>query len=130
MEKATIYNFTTLEDPAYEAKIIRAIGKNIRNLRLARKLTQEELSYKASINAKYLGEIERGEKNPTGLILFKLAQILKAPISEIMPFSGYNGLLLEVEKLFEGKKPSDLKKAVKMMECFLGLIGDDEKKTK
>ncbi|MDA8091931.1 MAG: helix-turn-helix transcriptional regulator [Actinomycetota bacterium] len=129
MGKTTIYNFSNLEDPAYEAKIIRAIGKNIRNLRQARKLTQEELSYKASINAKYLGEIERGEKNPTGLVIFKLAQILKAPISEIMPYSGYSGLLLEVEKLFEGKKPDDLKKAVKLMECFLNLV-NDERETK
>jgi transcriptional regulator with XRE-family HTH domain len=126
IEGATIYNFSNLEDPAYEAEIVRGIGKNIRTLRLARKLTQEALSYKASINAKYLGEIERGEKNPTGLVIFKLAQILEAPISEIMPHTGYGGLLMEVEKLFEGRKPNDLKKAIRLMECFLDLVSENE----
>ncbi|MDA8090275.1 MAG: helix-turn-helix transcriptional regulator [Nitrospiraceae bacterium] len=124
MGKDPIYNFSELENPAYEIEIVSAIGRNIRNLRLARKMTQDELGSKAGISANYLGEIERGEKNPTGLVIFKLANVLQASVLEIMPDVENNGLFLEIERIFKGKKHDDLKKAVRMMECFLEIVSE------
>ena len=119
MGKPAIYNFPELENPAYDIEIVSAIGGNIRSLRLARKLTQDELSSKAGISANYLGEIERGEKNPTGLVIYKLAHVLKASVLEIMPDAENYRLFLEIERLFEGKKTQEIKKALRLMKCFL-----------
>lgn len=50
-----------------------ALGKRIRALRKDAKLTQEELAERAGLSANYVGEIERGERNPSALALFALA---------------------------------------------------------
>ena len=41
------------------------IGKRIKEARQARRLSQEALSEKVSLSAKYLSSIERGKENPT-----------------------------------------------------------------
>lgn len=51
-----------------------ALGKRIRALRKEAKLTQEELAERAGLSANYVGEIERGERNPSALALFALAR--------------------------------------------------------
>jgi transcriptional regulator with XRE-family HTH domain len=54
-----------------------ALGKRIRALRKEAKLTQEELAERAGLSANYVGEIERGERNPSALALFALARGLQ-----------------------------------------------------
>lgn len=49
-------------------------GATIRRLREERGWTQEELSERASMNASYLGFIERGDNIPTLLIIVQLAE--------------------------------------------------------
>jgi transcriptional regulator with XRE-family HTH domain len=39
-------------------------GDKIRELRLAKGLSQEELGFRANIHRNYIGGIERGERNP------------------------------------------------------------------
>ena len=56
-----------------ETKFLKSIGSAIRTFRLERKLTQEDLGELADVNPKYIGELERGEKNPTVIILNRLA---------------------------------------------------------
>lgn len=51
-----------------------ALGKRLRALRKEANLTQEELAERAKLSANYVGEIERGEKNPGALALFALAR--------------------------------------------------------
>ena len=52
------------------------LGCRIRHLRLSGGWTQEELSEMAGLSAKYLGEVERGEKNPTYLVLIQIADAI------------------------------------------------------
>lgn len=42
--------------------LYKEIGMNIRNHRIAKKLTQEELAEKAGISLSFLGHIERGTR--------------------------------------------------------------------
>lgn len=42
-----------------------SIGRNIRNYRKARKMTQEALAERAGLSVNYIGAIERGEKLPS-----------------------------------------------------------------
>ncbi len=53
-----------------------ALGQNIRRLRREAGLTQEELASRAGLSANYVGEIERGERNPGALALFAVARAL------------------------------------------------------
>lgn len=81
-----IYTETDCEEEHAGKKCIALlIGSNIKRIRLQRTLSQETLAEIAGINAKYLGEIERGIKNPTGLVSVRIAEALAVPICEILP---------------------------------------------
>ena len=54
----------------------KIVGENIRRLREAKGLTQEQLAGEADIAMRHLGRIERGEGNPTVEMLGKLADVL------------------------------------------------------
>ena len=79
-------------------KAIKAIlGKNIKFIRLQKKLTQAILAEKADISVIFLSSIERGTKYPKPDILAKIAQVLE----------------VEVFELFKGNLvPSDSKKLI------------------
>ena len=56
--------------------LIKAIGKEIRNLRIERGMSQEALANEADIPLSQVGRIERGENNPTISTLYVIAQAL------------------------------------------------------
>jgi transcriptional regulator with XRE-family HTH domain len=56
--------------------IVALLGQNLREQRLARGLTQEELAGDAGIKRSYLSELERGLRNPTVRALGRLAEAL------------------------------------------------------
>ena len=64
--------------------MIKVFGGNIKRIRLEKKMTQENLGVIAGIKPKYVGEIERGEKNPTAVIIYKISAALTVPVCEIM----------------------------------------------
>jgi transcriptional regulator with XRE-family HTH domain len=58
-------------------------GKRLRELRLARNLSQEELAFKVGVHRTYLGGIERGERNPSLRNLAAIADGLGISLSEL-----------------------------------------------
>ena len=64
------------------------LGNNVRALRNALQLTQENLSETANISLKHLGEIERGRGNPTLTTLVALAGALNVPLPELVAAKG------------------------------------------
>ncbi|GKU75791.1 helix-turn-helix domain-containing protein [Paenibacillus sp. L3-i20] len=62
----------------------RLIGDNIRDLRKSKGFSQEQLALRADINASYMGQVERGEKNPTIDVLSKIAIALQTPLERIV----------------------------------------------
>jgi transcriptional regulator with XRE-family HTH domain len=59
------------------------LGRAIRRLRRARRVTIEALAHEADIHPTYLSGIERGVRNPTWEKLAGLARALDVPVAEI-----------------------------------------------
>ena len=66
-----------------ERTILRAWGKVIRRYRHWRRLTRRELAERAGLSAVYLGEIERGEKDPSSHSLSLIAGALGVSLAEL-----------------------------------------------
>ncbi|KQN96200.1 helix-turn-helix domain-containing protein [Paenibacillus sp. Leaf72] len=62
----------------------RQIGENIRLLRSQKGYSQEQLALHAGVNTSYLGQIERGDKNPTINTLNKIAAGLDTTLEQLM----------------------------------------------
>ncbi|MCK9537074.1 MAG: helix-turn-helix transcriptional regulator [Bacilli bacterium] len=62
-------------------------GKRIRQLRMQKGLSQEELGYEVGLHRTYVGQIERAEKNITLKNIAKIAKELDVNISELFDFS-------------------------------------------
>src|SRR4051812_21407272 len=68
-----------------QATVVREVGNRIRQLRLSRaqKMTQEDLSERASISVSFLSMIERGERSPHLETLAKIAAALEVRIADL-----------------------------------------------
>lgn len=65
----------------------KQFGKRVRELRLARSLTQEELAFKSGIHRTYMGSVERGERNPSLENIAAIARALNITLSELFLFT-------------------------------------------
>jgi len=65
-------------------KAMRKLGERVRELREARGITQETLAFDAGIHVNHLSTIERGEANPSFLVLVSLAKVLGVNVAEIV----------------------------------------------
>ena len=64
--------------------LIVAVGERLRELRLQRGFSQEELAYEADVPLSQIGRIERGENNPTISTLFVLAEALGVELKDLV----------------------------------------------
>lgn len=60
------------------------VGENLRRWRLKRGLTQEQLAFEAQIDLTYLGGIERGRRNPSLMVMVRIAQSLQLKPAELV----------------------------------------------
>lgn len=60
------------------------VGANIRKLRVRRRLSQEQLAHDSEIDLTYLGGIERGKRNPSLLVLVRIADQLGVHPSKLL----------------------------------------------
>jgi transcriptional regulator with XRE-family HTH domain len=63
---------------------LRRLGARVRKLRLERDLSQESLAFDAGMHTNHLSSIERGEANPSFLVLVALAKVLRITVAEIV----------------------------------------------
>ena len=63
--------------------INKQLGARIRYLRQQKNLTIEDLALEAEINRNYLCDLERGTRNPTVMILNKIAKALDINLSTL-----------------------------------------------
>jgi transcriptional regulator with XRE-family HTH domain len=60
------------------------VGRNVRRLRQQKRLTQEELAFAAKIDLTYMGGIERGKRNPSLLVMARIAEALSVPLHKLI----------------------------------------------
>lgn len=63
---------------------LRDIGKRIREKRLSKSWSQEELAEKLNLSVTYVGMIERGEKFPRLETFIKIVNVLEASSDELL----------------------------------------------
>ena len=63
---------------------IKESGERIRQLRMSREMTQEQLAIKLNIGDRYLRKIEMGEKGPSIDILVEISALFKVSLDYII----------------------------------------------
>ena len=64
-----------------EAAILRELGSRIRAQRKRIGASQEQLALWAGVDRSYFGAVERGERNVTFMVLYRLCQALRCDIA-------------------------------------------------
>lgn len=60
------------------------VGDNVRALRQAKGLTQEKLAFDAKLDLTYIGGIERGRRNPSLMVMVRIAEALGCDLVELI----------------------------------------------
>lgn len=85
-------------------------------------MTQEQLGDKAGVNYKYLGAIERGEKNPATDNLAKIAGALNVKLHELLIFEheieDIQLLKKKIDDLLKNASIKELKTIYRVIEAI------------
>lgn len=65
---------------------LEAFGSHVRSLRKKKGLSQEDIADKAGIHVTYLSGVERGARNPTVIVLRRLAFALGVNTKDLFSF--------------------------------------------
>ncbi|RUO58671.1 helix-turn-helix domain-containing protein [Pseudidiomarina marina] len=63
--------------------ILQTFGSNIRSLRRAQNMSQEDLADRSGLDRSYLGSVERGERNISLINILKIANALGISAKEL-----------------------------------------------
>lgn len=80
------------------SEIRRRLGESVRALRLARGWTQEHLGERASLSYKFIGEIERGQGNPSIDTLERLSGALAVDVTDLFGLNARRDGVFEVNR--------------------------------
>lgn len=64
--------------------LVALMGRNIRRVRTARGLSQEEVAFRAGMKRSYLSEVELGQRNPTVRALERLSHALEVDPRDLL----------------------------------------------
>lgn len=62
----------------------RIVAKNVREIRTAAQLSQEEVAVRMGVEQTYVSGLERGVRNPTITTLYRAAKALNVKIIELL----------------------------------------------
>jgi transcriptional regulator with XRE-family HTH domain len=101
------------------------LGRRIRSLRIQKKWTQQKLGEKADINYKFLGEIERGQQNPSFGVLAKIAAALNVDLPELFRFdhemSDRKGIEASITHILKALPDQDLSRPLLVLRVLYPL---------
>ena len=103
--------------------IARLFGQRLRNYRIEKNLSQEKLAELSGCHSSYIGQLERGQKNPTIESVFKVVSALDLTLSDF--FSDIEGSICIGKKkspsnmcheYIESKTPSEQKNLLRLLK--------------
>jgi len=101
---------------------VQLLGARIKQLRKKRGLTQEGLAEVCGIHYKFLGGIERGNANPTLLVLRKIAKAMKVSLSDLFDYEFLSQSPSQIRRrLAEGLKRCDDAEAMLLFRVYRSL---------
>ena len=68
-------------------EIQRQVGRNLKRIRKERGWSQEELAFESGLHRTYISGTERGARNPTIVILARLAKTLRVTVDQLVKSS-------------------------------------------
>ena len=98
------------------------LGRRIREARLKKKLTQEQLSELADISSYYLGEVERGVKAPSLQVFVAIAGALDVSTDFLLRDSVSTGGIYvnnEITRKLDTLTPAQRAGAVEILEAYI-----------
>lgn len=95
------------------------VGARLKQLRQARRLTQEQLAERAGLSYKFIGEVERGRGNPTLTTLAAMSEALGVGLGDLL------GLELERPRL-TSRQVSQVRDALASLETLVELSAAPE----
>ena len=102
-----------------------ALGKRIREARLKKKMTQDQLSEKVGVSLYYIGEIERGAKSPSLKMFISIAQALDVSTDSLLRDEISTGNIYvnnEITKKLDMLTPKQRACAVEILEAYIKAI--------
>ena len=64
-------------------QVLRQFGRAVRDQRLKKGLTQQQLADMCGLDISYIGGIERGQRNPTLGVIHSIASVLGTKVAEL-----------------------------------------------
>lgn len=74
-----------------DREYLQRLGDRVRERRLARNLTQEQLGEQSDLHRTFIGSVERGERNVAILSLRKIARALRTELAELLTDGAESG---------------------------------------
>ncbi len=66
------------------SQVARGFGRAVKELRLKKGMTQQELADTCGLDISYIGGIERGQRNQTLGVMHGVASVLKVELSDLL----------------------------------------------
>lgn len=104
------------------SELKKLLGKRIREIRIAKKLTQEELSELTDIGASSISKIESGHFHPTDENLERIAKALKVEPYKLYMFNHQKDtkeLLQDIQTMLNKATDDEIKLAYKVLSGIL-----------
>lgn len=101
---------------------LKCIGKRIREKRIERSWSQEELAEKANLSPVYIGMIERGEKIPRMETFIRLGNILRVTSDDLLQDVLEQEHIIKLSKYMdevEELNTNDKKRLYRIIEAYL-----------
>lgn len=105
--------------------IAKQVGQRIRELRNERRMSQEEVAFKAGISPAHLGQIERALKNPTIDTIAKIAAALDIPVAslftkDVVSAVSQNATIGKINAQLIGMSEEEQKDVLRIIRIFRG----------
>lgn len=69
-----------------KSEVQKKFGKKLAEVRTQKGITQEKLAFDIGVDRTYISYIERGQRNPSLYLIWRLSQLLQVPLMKLTDF--------------------------------------------